>query len=150
MHIFIRSLIESANTLIISIICSVIFTPMIHSEYALYDIIACTVLNTAAFALFLYLNSILWARLYRQSSVPKEYLIPTFTAFCVYAVLSSALYFIRFPLYMWFFLPTRFLEPQLASDYATLTLLASHGLFFALIFLTRRFCMKKKSLRTYR
>ena len=149
MHIFIRSLIETANTLVISIICSVIFTPMIHSEYAIYDLIACTVLNTAALALFLYLNSILWSRLYRQSSVPKEYFIPTLASFSFYAVLTSVLYFIRFPLYMWFFLPTRFLEPQLASAYASLTLVASHGLFLATIFLTHRFCQKKKQPRTY-
>ena len=144
MHIFTRSLIESANTLVISIICSVIFTPMIHSPYAIYDLIACTILNTAAFALFWYLNLILWSRLFRQSSSPKEYFIPTLSAFSVYAILSSCLYVIRFPLYMWFFLPTRFLEPQLAGDYATLTLVASHGLFLALVFATPRFCQKKR------
>ena len=144
MHIFVRSLIETANTLVISIICSVIFTPMIHSEYAIYDIVACSVLNTAAFALFWYLNLILWSRLFRQSSSPKEYFIPTITAFSVYTILTSILYAVRFPLYMWFFLPTRFLEPQLAMDYAALTLVASHGLFLTLVFATPRFCRKKK------
>ena len=144
MHIFTRSLIESANTLVVSIICSVIFTPMIHSQYAIYDLIACTVLNTAAFALFWYLNLILWSRLFRQSSTPKEYFIPTLSAFSVYAILSSVLYVVRFPLYMWFFLPTRFVEPQLASKYAALTLVASHGLLLALVFVTPKFCQKRR------
>lgn len=144
MYIFTRSLIETLKTLLISIVCSVIFALMIYRDSALPNSFVCTILNTASLLLFLYLHYLNWSKLYENSYSPSEYFVPAITAFSIYAAISSFLYAKRFFLYMFLFLPTRFLEPKLNSDFAFVSVVVAHVLFFGLIFMTPPLMYRKR------
>lgn len=136
MHILVRTIIETIKTFTIGIVCSVIFALMILSDMAITDAFVCLILNTAALLLFLYLHFVNWSKLYDESLTAAQYFIPTLIAFALYVAVSSYCYSIRFSLYMWTFLPTRFLEPKLNSDYAFVSVIVAHILFLVLIFIT--------------
>lgn len=144
MRIFIRSIIEIVKTFVIGIICSVIFALMIYSDLAISDSFVCLILNTAALFLFLYIQFISWSGLYEESSSPREYFIPALSAFSTYAAVSSYCYIQRFSLYMWFFLPTRFLEPKLNDEFAYLTVIVAHVLLLILVFVTPIFYDRRR------
>lgn len=48
---------------------------------------------------------------------------------------------------MWFFLPTRFLEPKLNIDYAVLSVVIAHTLFFLLAIFTPKIYNRQKNKR---
>ena len=150
MHIFIRSIWEIIKTFLTGIVSSVIFALMIYSELAISDAFVCLVLNSAALFMFLYIHFINWSRLYEESSISAEYFIPTLSSFAIYAAVSSYFYSKRFSLYMWLFLPTRFLEPKLPVQYAPLSVVVAHILFFLLIFLSPVFYERRRQPHTYR
>jgi hypothetical protein len=123
---------------------------MILSDMALADPFVCFILNTASLLLLLYLHFMNWTILFEESTTALEYFIPALSAFFVYALTSAFCYHIRFSLYMWFFLPTRFLEPKLNSQYAHLSFLAAHALLFLVIFIVPIWRIRKRKLRIYR
>ncbi len=147
MHIFIRSLIETVKTFAIGIVCSIIFALMILSELAITDAFVCLILNSTALFLFLYIQYRNWSKLYRQSATRLEYFAPSLTAFAVYAAVSSVLYSKRFSLYMWFFLPTRFLEPKLNAEFAYISVVVAHLFLLVLVFITPTLYNRKFSAR---
>ncbi|MBR5155381.1 MAG: hypothetical protein IKW62_02725 [Clostridia bacterium] len=136
MYIFKQSIFEICKTFLISIVCSVIFALMIYRESALPNSFICLVLNTAALLLFLYLHYLNWVRLYERSFNATEYFVPALSAVGVYAAVSSYFYSKRFIFYMWLFLPSRFLEPKLNSDFAFVSVIVAHLLFLGLVFMT--------------
>ena len=144
MFIFMRSMVETLKTLLISIVCSVVFAIMIYRDSALPNSFICTILNTASLLLFLYLHYVNWCRLYENSYSPAEYFVPAIAAFSIYAAISAFLYSKRFFLYMFLFLPTRFLEPKLNSDFAFVSVIVAHILMFSLIFMTPPLMYRKK------
>ena len=151
MYILTRSLIETLKTLLISIVCSVVFAIMIYRDSALPNSFVCTILNTASLLLFLYLHYANWCKLYENAYSPAEYFVPAITAFCIYAALSSVLYATRFfslsggsLVYMFMFLPSRFLEPKLNSDFAFVSVIVAHVLLFGLIFMTPPLMYRKR------
>ena len=136
MHIFIRSLIETAKIFAIGIVCSIVFALMILTDFAITDAFVCLILNSVALFLFLYIQYRNWSKLYRQSATRLEYFVPSLTAFAVYAAVSSVLYSRRYSLYMWFFLPTRFLEPTLNAEFAYISVAVAHLFLLVLAFIT--------------
>ncbi len=136
MHIFIRSIVETIKTFVVGCICSVIFSLMIYSDLAISDTIVCLILNSIALFLFLRIHFTNWSRLHVEARTKKEYFIPAITASTIYIIVSSFLYSKRYKLYMWFFLPTRFLEPKLNIDYAVVSVVVAHALFFLLAIFT--------------
>lgn len=144
MYIFKKCITETLKTLLISIACSVVFALMIYRDSALPNPFVCTILNTAALLLFLYLHYLNWSKLYQNAFSPSEYYTPAVFAFVIYAAISSALYAIRFPLYMFLFLPTRFLEPKLNADFAFMSVVIAHAVFFGLIFMTPPLMYRKR------
>ncbi len=144
MFIFMRSLVETLKTILISMVCSIVFAIMIYRDTALPNTFICTILNTASLLLFLYLHYVNWCKLYENSYSPAEYFVPTITSFSIYALISSFLYAKRFFLYMFLFLPTRFLEPKLNSNFAFVSVIVAHILMFFLIFMTPPLMYRKR------
>lgn len=147
MHIFIRAIVETIKTFVVGCICSVIFSLMIYNDLAISDSFVCLVLNTIALFLFLHIHFVNWTGLFVESRTKSEYFIPAITAASVYIIASSLLYLRRFSLYMWFFLPTRFLEPKLNMDFAYLSVLIAHALFLYLAVFTPSIYKRKKHQR---
>ncbi|MBQ9736998.1 MAG: hypothetical protein IJV86_01160 [Clostridia bacterium] len=131
-----KSIFEILKIFLSSTICSLLFYSLISKEAAITEPFICFFLNTASLLLFLFLVYRSWARVYDNSNNALEYFVPTITSFVVYVLTSVALYSVRFFLYMWIFLPTRFLEPQLAFSIAPLSILVTYALMAVLLFAT--------------
>ena len=131
-----KSIFEVLKIFLSSTICSLLFYALISKEAALTEPFICFFLNTAALLLFLFLVYRGWARVYDNSNNAFEYFVPTVTSFVVYVLTSVALYSVRFFLYMWIFLPTRFLEPQLTSALDPLSIWVTYALMAVLLFAT--------------
>ncbi len=144
MYIIRQSIIEICKTFFISIVCSIVFALMIYRDSALPNAFICLLLNTAALLLFLYLNYLSWTRLYTNCYSAVEYFAPTISAVTVYAAVSSYFYAKRFWFYMWLFLPTRFLEPKLNSQFAFASVVVTHLLLYGLIFMTPPLMYRKR------
>ncbi|MBQ2932268.1 MAG: hypothetical protein IJE62_05440 [Clostridia bacterium] len=147
MPILIRSIVETIKTFVVGCICSVVFSLMIYSDLAISDTFVCLVLNTIALFLFLHIHFVNWSGLFVEARNKKQYFIPTITASSVYIIVSSFFYSRRYKLYMWFFLPTRFLEPKLNIDYAVLSVVIAHTLFFLLAIFTPKIYNRQKNKR---
>lgn len=144
MYIVRRAFFETLKVFVFGIICSVIFSLMIYRDSALPDAIVCFILNLASLLLFLFLVFKSWSRLYLDSFTAAEYFIPTLSGFAIYTAVSAFLYYNKFFMYMWLFLPTRFLEPLLKSGFDYVSYLVAQLIMFALIFLTPRFTVGRK------
>lgn len=131
-----KSVYEILKIFLSSTICSLLFYSLISKKVALVDPFICFFLNTAALLLFLFLVYRNWAHVYNNSFSAFEYFLPTVTSFVVYVLTSAVLYSARFFLYMWIFLPTRFLEPQLTSTLAPLSIWVTYALMAVLLFVT--------------
>ena len=94
---------------------------MIYRKTALPNAFVCLVLNGAAFMLFLYAFYLNLSKLDNNSFSTSEYFIPALVSVVMYTVVTAYFYMKRFMFYMWFFLPTRFLEPWLNKDFAYLS-----------------------------
>ncbi len=136
MQILIRTLIEILKTFALSIACSVVFALMIYSDLAMGDAFVCFVLNSAALVFFLYFLHAGWLKLYDDSNSKICYYIPTLVSTVLYCIVSAIAYKYRFSMYMWTFLPTRFLEPRLNIDYAFISVLLTDLLIFSIVFVT--------------
>lgn len=144
MYLFRRSMIETLKTFIISIICSVIFSLMIYRESALPNSFVCFVLNLASLFLFLFIQHKVWSKLWIEAYTLSEYYIPALTSFAVHTLVSGLLYYNKFFLYMWLFLPTRFLEPKLMTGYDFVSYVAAQFIFFILIFITPKITLDRR------
>lgn len=137
MYIFSSSVIETIKTLCLSILCSIIFSIMIFRENVVIYRYVCFVLNIAAFLLFLFLYRRNWTKFYKYTFSLAEYAVPATVSFLIYATLSTLLYInnsaaffglkVSF-IFRWLFQHTRFLEPMLNSEYAFISVLASHAI----------------------
>ena len=121
MYIFRQSVIEICKTFLSSIAISIVFAFMIYRKTALPNAFVCLVLNGAAFMLFLYAFYLNLSKLDNNSFSTSEYFIPALVSVVMYTVVTAYFYMKRFMFYMWFFLPTRFLEPWLNKDFAYLS-----------------------------
>ena len=144
MYIVRRAFFETLKVFLFGIICSVIFSLMIYRDSALPNPVVCLILNFSSLMLFLFITFKSWSRLYLDCFTPAEYFIPTLVSFTAYTLVSGISYHNRFFMYMWLFLPTRFLEPMLKSGYDYVSFIAAQLAMFALIFLTPRFTVGRK------
>ncbi len=144
MYLLGKSVIEIIKIFLISAVCSTAFAFMIYRDSALPNAFICLVLNTSAFLLFLYISYINWSKMYENTYSPSEYYIPAAVSVLAYAAVSAFFYSQRFTFYMWFFLPTRFLEPKLNRDYAYLSVVAAYVITFALVFVTPAFANRRR------
>lgn len=144
MYIVKKAFTETIKAFLFSILCSIIFALMIYRDDAITIRKVCFILNSSALLLFFYLNFRSWSKLYLEAFTHAEYFVPTLTSVFVYSTVSFLLYRIKFLYYMWLFLPTRFLEPMLTSQYAFVSFWAAQAAFLMLVFLTPRFTVGKR------
>lgn len=144
MYIVRRAVFETLKVFLFGIICSVIFSLMIYRDSALPNPFICFILNFASLVLFLFMTFKSWSRLYLDSFTAAEYFIPTLISFAIYTLISGFLYHNRFFMYMWLFLPTRFLEPMLKTGYDYVSFITAQLTMFVLIFLTPGFTVGRK------
>ncbi len=130
-----QAFIEICKIFSFSTVCSTVFALMIYRASASSNVFISFVLVIAAALLFLYLCYANWSKLYERTYSPSEYYIPAISAILVYAAVSSLAYLKRFILYMWIFMPTRFLELKLNSDYAYLSVLTIYLALLTVIFI---------------
>lgn len=143
MYILRKTFWETVKLFLIGIVCSIIFSLMIYRDSALPNSFVCFILNLTSLFLFLFLVFKSWSKLYLDSFTASEYFVPTLISFSIYTIVSSILYHKRFFMYMWLFLPTRFLEPMLANGYDFVSFIAAQVILFVLIFATPRFTVGK-------
>ena len=138
MYIIRKAFFETLKTFMFGIICSVIFSLMIYRDSALPNAFVCFVLNLASLLLFLFMVFKSWSKLYLDSFTAAEFFVPTLSSYAIYTAISAFLYSKRFFMYMWLFLPTRFLEPMLTSGYDFVSYIVAQTAMLVLIFLTPR------------
>lgn len=139
-----RTAIEILKVFVFSAISSTMFAFLIYKDSIMADGLLCTFLNTASLLLFLFLEYKSWSKLYETSESMSGYFVPCISALVAYIIVSVILYSIRFSLYMWTFLPTRFLEPQLPWEIAWVSVAVSYLLMAFIIFMTPIFFANKK------
>ncbi len=126
MYIFRQTVIEIGKTFLASILCSIVFAFMIYRDTALPYVFVCLVLNGSAFFLFLYIFYRNMTKLFEKSFTASEYLVPALCSVAAYILVTVPLYTKRFMFYMWFFMPTRFIEPWLNSRFAYLSIIVAY------------------------
>ena len=123
MYIFKQSIIAICKTFLSSVAISIVFAFMIYRRTALPYVFVCLVLSGSALALFLYAFYLNMSKVDEKSFTAREYLTPSLLSVATYALVSGYFYMKRFMFYMWFFMPTRFLEPWLNSTFDYMSIL---------------------------
>ncbi len=136
MYTFRQTVIEIGKTFLASFLCSIVFAFMIYRDTALPYVFVCLVLNGSAFLLFMYVFYRNMSKLFQNSFTASEYFIPALSSVAAYILVTGFFYMRRFMFYMWFFMPTRFLEPWLNSTFAYLSVVVAYAAMLVVVVVT--------------
>ncbi len=115
MYMFARIFKQTTKLFGASILASSIFAGLLNNLIFTKPLVF-TMLLLASLILFLYIYRGICFSLLTLTENPHEYILASIIPFVIYIASASVLYFFRLSeIYIWVFLPTRFLEPVFHS-----------------------------------